>query len=287
MCWERILDDREIEAELTAVESALLLQTTGVETPVDTVYDVVAPENVVFQYHIAGPFARAWAYALDLIVIVLYLVASFFAVFYILDFLADRTLVFASLGETLFYIFIFFNLMFAFWFWNAFFEAFWGGRTIGKAIMGLRTLTVAGRPIGRSQALLRNVLRYADLALGPFCVLIMGMNDRMARLGDLAAGTIVAIERKKRRKTSSFLDQPLVRNVESRISRDYEISSSLHKTLALYVSRREEISEARRIEIVKSLADVLAKESSFPYSVNPDAFLCALYRRSLELERHV
>ncbi|MBP5622260.1 MAG: RDD family protein, partial [Thermoguttaceae bacterium] len=247
------MDKQTYEVELKTFEDDLPLQT--IEAPVDTTCDVVAPENVAFQYRLAGPFARAWAYALDLVVIAIYLTVSLFAVgYFVNNILVDKTLISDSFGETLFFIFAFFNLMFAFWFWNAFFEAFWGGRTIGKAIMGLRALTVAGRPIGRSQALLRNILRYADLALGPFCVLIMGMNDRMARLGDLAAGTIVTIERKKKKKTSSFLDQPLVRNVESRIPKDCEISSSLHKTLALYVSRREEISYARRIDIIKPLA---------------------------------
>ncbi len=280
------MDDQVLEIDLRLVEGETFLSTLGTGTPIDTVYDVIAPENIVFQHHVAGPFVRVWAFALDLIVIVLYLVVSLVAVgFFIEEILISRMSVYANLGETIFYVFAFFNLMFTFWFWNAFFEAFWGGRTIGKAIVGLRALTIAGRPIGLSQALLRNVLRYADLSLGPLCVLIMGMNDRMARVGDLAAGAMVTIERKKKKKVSTFLEQQLIRNVESRIPKDYVVSSSLHKTLALYVSRREEISEARRIEIIKPLADVIVKESGFPYSVNPDAFLCALYRRSLELER--
>lgn len=277
------MDARMLDAELASVRRQL----TETKLPVDTVYDVVAPENVVFQYRIAGPFARIWAYTLDLAAMNLYLfVSSIGANYFFCSLLPDMSLVSSDLGSNLFYAFFWLNLMFIFWFWNAFFEAFFNGRTIGKAAMGLRTLTVAGRPIGRSQALLRNILRYADLMLGPICVLIMGMNDRMARIGDLAAGTMVVIDRKKKETLSSFIEQPLICNIESQISTDFEISSSLHKTLALYVSRRDEISDARSDEIIKPLVNVLVRETNFPYSVNPDAFLWALYRRSLKLQRH-
>ena len=254
--------------------------------PLDATCDVVAPENVAFQYRLAGPFIRVWAYSLDLLFITIYIVVTMvvfaFATEKIGEYLGYRAA--EAIGMTV----LFANLLFTFWFWNALFETFWNGRTLGKAITGLRTLTTSGLPISFGQAFLRNVLRYVDLFLGPFSALLMGSNDRMSRLGDLAAGTMVVIETRdyKRKSTTSFVE-PIVHNIESKIPDDFEISSSLHRALALYVSRRDEISPARRYEIAVELVGVLAKRANFSYRVEPDAFLRALYQRSLGLERHI
>lgn len=226
---------------------------------------------------------------LDLIFIAIYLTISLLGVgFFLFELLVGKFDFSEKWAEALFATFFFFNLVFVCWFWNALFEAYWNGRTLGKAIMGLRTLTVDGGPIGLGSALLRNVLRYADLFLGPFGVLVMGTNDRMARLGDLAAGTMVVVDRKKfRDKTTLAFKEPIVLNIEAKIPEDFEISPALHKTLALYVSRRLEISPFRRYEIAAPLANILSKKAGISYRIEPDAFLCALYQRSLGLDRHI
>jgi len=77
------------------------------------------------------------------------------------------------------------------------FEALWSGQTPGKRVVGLRVLSVTGRPVSVSEAILRNVVRVADqlpgiYAVGILFVLVTGRNQR---LGDLAAGTVVVHER--------------------------------------------------------------------------------------------
>ncbi len=77
------------------------------------------------------------------------------------------------------------------------FEALWSGQTPGKRVVGLRVLSVTGRPVSVSEAVLRNVVRVADqlpgiYAVGILFVLVTGRNQR---LGDLAAGTVVVHER--------------------------------------------------------------------------------------------
>lgn len=254
---------------------------------VDTQYDVVTPENVAFQYQLAGPFIRSIAYAVDLIVIGLYLGVSILFGLYIFYALLVGKLEFIStrLANLFFITFLLGNLIFTFWFWNALFEACWNGRTIGKAILGLRSVTLYGLPLSYGQALLRNILRFADIFLGPFAVLIMCLNDRMARLGDLAAGSMVIVEKKYKGDASLCLKGRVVQSILIKLPDSFEPSSSLRKLLTLYVSRRTEIPPLRRYETSHVLVDKLSRETGFDHRIEPDAFLCALYLRSLGIRK--
>lgn len=68
------------------------------------------------------------------------------------------------------------------------------GRTIGKLALGLRVVSLDGSPAGTGQVLLRTALRIVDGILvylvGFVCALATG-RDRRARIGDLAAKTVV------------------------------------------------------------------------------------------------
>ena len=263
-------------------KSAPRLSVVDASSALDTSYDVVAPENVAFQYRLAGPFLRAAAYAWDLASLGVYFIASFLAVLWInvkLFSLVDFGLDWAI--ET----FILLNAIFVFWFALPLEETFFRGKTLGKKFMGLRAITTTGRPITFSQAFIRNLLRTADLTLGVFSVLLMAINNRMARVGDLATGTIVVNERLQRKgMTKTTFTEPVIATVASNIPDDYVANETTLKALALYASRRLEISSARRYEIAAPLAAKLVKRTNFPYQVDPDAFLCALYSRSFEGE---
>jgi uncharacterized RDD family membrane protein YckC len=77
------------------------------------------------------------------------------------------------------------------------FEAFWNGQTPGKRLVGLRVLSVTGRPVHVGEAILRNLLRVVDSFPGVYAVGIVSMlvSSRSQRLGDLAAGTVVVHEK--------------------------------------------------------------------------------------------
>jgi uncharacterized RDD family membrane protein YckC len=65
-----------------------------------------------------------------------------------------------------------------------------GGQTLGKKLMKLRVVREDGRPAGMREIAVRTVLRVVDTALvGLLAMLATG--ERRARLGDLAAGTMV------------------------------------------------------------------------------------------------
>ena len=261
-------------------ESTPRLLVVDVPGALDTSYDVVAPENVAFQYRLAGPFVRAAAYAWDLAILGVYFVASFMTILWAV---VRISRLFSSdmiwLAETLIIV----NAIFIFWFALPIAETYFHGKTLGKKFMGLRVISTTGRPISFSQAFVRNILRSADLTLGVFSVLIMAINNKMARVGDLVTGTIVVNERLQRKgMTKTTFTEPVIATVASNIPDDYVANETTLKALALYASRRLEISSARRYEIAAPFAAKLVKRTDFPYQVDPDAFLCALYSRSFE-----
>ncbi len=95
----------------------------------------------------------------------------------------------AGMGIFLFLLFV------AFWGYGGLMEAFCNGQTLGKMAVGVRVVSETGLSINAGQAMLRNVLRSADL-VPPFFpgVVAMLFGSRFQRLGDLAAGTMVVLD---------------------------------------------------------------------------------------------
>ena len=251
--------------------------------PLDVTYDVIAPENILFRYVIAGPFLRIWAWLWDVAIIHLWLILSN----------VGASLLFIQMTRALegkwedvlialFWTFGIANIFFSIWFWNATCEALFSGRTFGKMICGLRTVTISEGAISVEQAFLRNILRAADWALAPFMVVVMGKTDRMARLGDLVAGTIVVNERvmKEKKRPISFNEEKIL-TIASHIPDEFVVSESLRGALSIYLARRLDTAPARRYELAAPLAGALARRMSFSYQVDPDAFLCALWQKTL------
>jgi uncharacterized RDD family membrane protein YckC len=84
-------------------------------------------------------------------------------------------------------------------------ETLWRGRTLGKAAMGLRVVTVEGAPIRFRHALVRDALGLVDFFVtsGGAAILSVLLTTRNQRLGDLAAGTLVLRERRAAQTVSA------------------------------------------------------------------------------------
>jgi uncharacterized RDD family membrane protein YckC len=65
------------------------------------------------------------------------------------------------------------------------------GRTLGKVIMGLRVISLDGKPPTRGQLVTRNLLRLIDAGLIFLPVLLVPFSPLRQRAGDTAAGTVV------------------------------------------------------------------------------------------------
>jgi uncharacterized RDD family membrane protein YckC len=145
---------------------------------IDTLRPVSLPEGVEITLRLAGPLARSRAWFID------------FGLRVVVT--ASLPAVFGWLGEAGTGVMM--VTMFALWeLYPILFEALWNGATPGKRACNLAVVNADGTPIGWSAALLRNVLRFADMlpigyAVGLACMLV---DRQFRRLGDLAAGTVV------------------------------------------------------------------------------------------------
>jgi uncharacterized RDD family membrane protein YckC len=70
------------------------------------------------------------------------------------------------------------------------------GRSIGKMVTHLRILTIGGKRPTVLSLLIRNVLRVVDVVL-PFTLILTVYLPLRQRLGDLAAGTVVVVDREE------------------------------------------------------------------------------------------
>ncbi len=166
---------------------------------------VRSPELVALELPVAGPTTRMLAYVIDWAVILvlemglvgllfLALPASARALFGWLVArlpgdpreLADRFML------VLVVLFVLLQVVFE-TFYFVFCEMTTGGRSVGKAVVGLRVVRDGGFALSLRDSLVRNLLRVVDLLPGGYAVGLMAMvmSPETKRLGDLAAGTIV------------------------------------------------------------------------------------------------
>lgn len=266
------------------------MSSSAVSDAVDTTIAVITPENIAFDYQLAGPFRRFPAYLVDLLVRGLILLGVM-----VLLFLSMAAFSMNAVGAYAVAFFMLANFALSF-FYGAFCEAYFNGRTVGKAVCGIRVIDVEGRPINGSKAMLRNLLRPADmlplapiswsggdyppqyiLPTGMVAILVMICTRRMQRLGDLAAGTMVIIDEKQMRLPIARVDDPRVPALASYIPADYRVSRSMAKMLAAYIERRSYLTPARRREIARHLTNPLVDRFEFRRDIDPDLLLYTLY----------
>jgi uncharacterized RDD family membrane protein YckC len=253
---------------------------------------VVTPENIEFEYELAGPFQRLPAYLMDLFI----WNASFFGLVLLCSILLGM-IGFNGLDQFLGFL-VFLGWFLVSWFYGIFFESVYNGRTPGKAMLKLRVISIDGRPINGLQAGIRNLLRTADLMVllsvqmfvpdGPpaylFPTMIIGLTcmtltSRMQRLGDLAAGTMVISEQKRYSPWNLQPDDVRAYGIAELIPGHFAAGSSLSQAVGLYMENRLRLRGSRREEIAAKIALPLIRQLALPSSTNPDLLLCALYVR--------
>jgi uncharacterized RDD family membrane protein YckC len=238
--------------------------------PLDTTVRLVTPERITFQYPLAGPFRRAVAYLIDLVVIgLLCLLAALVATVVSLG---------TSSGLGLFLV-AFFVLYFGY---GATCEALFNGQTPGKRILGIRVVSDRGVPITGAQAVLRNLLWAFDGAW-PFAYLpavgCMLLTRKFQRLGDLAAGTMVIVEERPRRGGVARVDEPEVLALLPWLPARIAAGPELARALADYVGHRKRFGRPRREEMAAHLAGPIRRRHALPAEASGDAIVCALYHR--------
>ncbi|MGH1346267.1 MAG: RDD family protein [Nannocystales bacterium] len=244
----------------------------GLATALDTTVDVETPEHVTFRVHVAGPSRRAVAYGVDLMIrgvvlIVLALVAE----------MAGETVDFenASVGVLLV---VMFSLE---WGYYILFESLWSGQTPGKRMLSLRTVKESGVPLTFLDAVLRNLLRGADWlpAFNVVGLVVMSVDGRFRRLGDMVAGTMVVQEAKGRLGSALVISPaPTPAEIEA-IPASVRLSAVEMDVLESFLRRVGTLSPARELELAQMVAPMFAQRCGARYD-HAVRFLGALFVRA-------
>jgi uncharacterized RDD family membrane protein YckC len=156
--------------------------------------EVRTGEAVAIRYELAGLGSRFLAVVVDGIAQVLILIGLVVA--YAAWAVPIRKLLGANLGAWLdaFLVFVVFIVVIG---WFIVFEIWWSGRTPGKRALGLRVVRDGGFPLDAGAAVIRNLVRLAELSLGFYALSAISalISKENKRLGDYAAGTIVVRDR--------------------------------------------------------------------------------------------
>lgn len=168
--------------------------------------NVKTPEYVSLQFSIAGIGSRAAALIVDQLFLILLNGLIFLGLYFLFESDLEFMLLFSDYETIIAVVIVIIFVLNTGYF--LFLEYFWGGRTIGKRMLGLRVIQDNGHSITLLSSFIRNFLRIVDSLPSAYFVgmLLAFFHPKHKRLGDLAAGTIVVHElttkRNKKKKTA-------------------------------------------------------------------------------------
>ena len=245
---------------------------TRLPPPLDTVAEIETPEHIRFRYQLAGPARRMLAYGIDLlirgiIVTLLVIVASLSSLV-----AADGF----SNGAILLILFA------VEWGYYVLWESLWSGRTPGKRSMHLRVLKEGGYPTGFLDIALRNLLRAADFLPMAYSVglVVMGLDPRFRRLGDMVAGTIVIVEDPGRIGQGLKISPPPTAAELAALPARPDLGTADIEALDLFLRRVGTLHPAREQELADIVAPVYARRLGLDYQ-HSTRFLTLLYLRAV------
>ena len=240
----------------------------------DTVTLFRTPEQAAYRYRVAGPLVRSLAFLIDALVVVVLLVVG-----WLLLAMVGMVTGLGGLAVGLAFGLTFLLL----WLAGAIVEWRWRGRTPGKALLGLRTVTSEGLPPGLAATTLRTLLRYADaLPTVAMAAVTMVCSRDFRRLGDLAAGTLVVHDGEDpAARRTSLTAAPSERALEATLPAEVGllVDPPALRAIATYLARRRDFHEARRMELASHLAAPLARRLGLPMATDPDRLLAAVHHR--------
>ena len=256
----------------------------------ERLYTVETPEHVDVAYDVAGIGSRFLAALIDHIIIAVVLSLSCVGLSLAasgLDLGLDEGLIIGLFGL---------GLYLALCAYHIFFETLWNGQTPGKRLIGLRMVRVGGRPIGFVGSSVRNIIRLADFLpiLYGLGVMVMFIDKRSRRLGDIAAGCIAVRERQA--ATLESLSAPIttqtpvvpaagsitIPNLHVLKHEDYDV---VHE----YLRRSNSLTFEVRQRLARQLVDGLQQRLGYPIQIRDqseaETFLRMIVAEYQALER--
>lgn len=233
----------------------------------DNTVDVATPEQVRFRFAVAGPTRRGLAYLIDLLLRTA-IAGMLLALALLLG--IDRQ------GAGGVFLIILFALE---WGYYVACDTLFGGVTPGKRALDLRVIKEGGYPITFVDSVLRNLLRAADfLPVGyGLGLVVMAIDGRFRRLGDLVAGTLVVIE--DRGRVAAPLSFAFSAEELDELPSRPPLSADELEAIELFLRRKQSLSEAREAELAQQLAPLLAARMGVSLGGDGSRFLALVYRR--------
>lgn len=236
---------------------------------------LVTPEAVVLGFDTAGLPTRLLARLMDVGI----QLALLFAVLIGLGFLGAGGVPDVALTITVFFLGPLIILGYP-----IVLESLWRGKTPGKAVFGLRVVTVEGAPIRFRHALIRGAADIVDLfglgillvAPGVVGIVAIAASKRNQRLGDMVAGTIVVRERSGATPTAAtgfavpqgWEAYASTVDVSGLSGRDYQaVRSYLLRAPSLRADARQHVA----VDLARSIAGRI--HHTPPPGIHPDLFL--------------
>jgi uncharacterized membrane protein SpoIIM required for sporulation len=159
------------------------------------VHRLGAPTGIDVKLTIAGPGARAYAFAIDWVI--RFALATAWIVLGSLAINGDLSFAPSDERETLWFLAAVLPSTALYFLYHPLLECILRGRTPGKRFAGLRIVASDGRAATLGALLLRNVFRLVDSLPVVYSVGLAAvyMTRRHVRFGDLAAGTLLVYDR--------------------------------------------------------------------------------------------
>jgi uncharacterized RDD family membrane protein YckC len=234
---------------------------------------IETPEQIALEFPLAGVGSRFLALSIDMLLQLAIALVVVLAVSGAWSMLGD-------LGGGPWFVAVLiiaaFVLLYGYF---AAFEAFWHGQTPGKRLIGLRVLSVTGRPVHIEEAILRNLLRVVDQLPGVYAIGIITIlvSARNQRLGDLAAGTVVVHEK--------GLSVPVFTVAAPPAGAGWSSGAALQEAELLlvetFLQRRHELDAGIRQTHAEAIAARLrARLGSSAPPLEPEALIEALHARA-------
>jgi uncharacterized RDD family membrane protein YckC len=222
--------------------------------------DVRTGEAVEIRYELAGLGSRFLALVVDMLAQAAIALALLLAFSFAAPGLSRLPFVGKNVTAWLvaFWILLFFLLFFG---WFIVFETWWSGRTPGKRALGLRVVRDGGFPLDAGAAIIRNLVRIAEFALGFYTISAIStlVSKENKRLGDFAAGTLVV---RDRADAVPDLDAYLARSAHS----DLGLSADDRLLVDRFLARRSSLDRSARQRLAARIAERVRPTLREPYA---------------------
>lgn len=214
-------------------------------------YHLTTPEAIALSYDVAGLGSRALALVID------YLILLGASLLLVLGAVAwrrlggDATVGDIALATLLFLLWLGYFMVF---------ETLWEGQTPGKRLLKLRVLKTTGYPIDLSAAVIRNLVRLADMlpAFYTVGVLVMFVSPQSRRLGDYAASTVVVKERREQLPPAAPLPAAIAQDPDEAHWQVWHLSEEDMAVVRAFVQRAPSLPGEARYRLGTDLANRVA-----------------------------